>query len=109
MEYLKIVFYFILSFFTAAKNIFRKPATIQYPKERPKIPEGWRGREVVRSDTCISCARCMFVCPVEAIDMYHPETGALANTPAQIAELRPAPWGTGCRGWILADAYFAVI
>src|SRR3989344_4501308 len=89
MEYLKIFFHFITSFWFTLRNSFRKPVTIQYPFERPKIPTGWRGREIVRDDTCISCARCMMVCPVEAIDMYHPETGAIANTPAEIAKLPP--------------------
>lgn len=87
MEYIKLLLHFIGSFFTTTRNALRKPATIQYPKVKPRIPKGWRGREIVRDDTCISCARCMLVCPVEAIDMYYPPTGAIANTPQEIGAL----------------------
>ncbi|KKU49477.1 MAG: NADH-quinone oxidoreductase subunit I [Parcubacteria group bacterium GW2011_GWA2_47_10] len=106
MEYLKIFFHFITSFWFTLRNSFRKPVTIQYPFERPKIPTGWRGREIVRDDTCISCARCMMVCPVEAIDMYHPETGAIANTPAEIAKLPPGAVGTRRPGVDLSRCIF---
>lgn len=85
--FIKIPILFIKSFYLAVASSFRKPWTIQYPKDRPKIPHGYRGREVVNHETCISCARCMLVCPVEAIDMYHPETKTIANTPDEIAKL----------------------
>ena len=54
------------------KNIFRPTVTLQYPEERPEIPEGYRcvptlvkypnGRE-----KCVSCQLCEFVCPPKAI------------------------------------------
>lgn len=106
MTYLRIFYYFIRSFFLTTRNALRPPATIQYPKVRPKIPKGWRGREIVRDDTCISCARCMIVCPVEAIDMYHPETGAVANTPEQIAKLPPGAMSRRRPGVDLARCIF---
>jgi len=106
MTYLKIFVYFIGSFFLTARNAMRKPATIQYPKVRPRIPKGWRGREIVRDDTCISCARCMLVCPVEAIDMYYPPTGEIANTPDAIAKLPPGAVGDRRPGVDLSRCIF---
>lgn len=106
MSNLKIFSHLIISFFVTLRNAFRKPATIQYPKERPNIPKGWRGREIVRDDTCISCARCMVVCPVEAIDMYYPKTGDIANTPQEIAKLPPGAVGDRRPGVDLSRCIF---
>ncbi|MCB1124129.1 MAG: NADH-quinone oxidoreductase subunit I [Verrucomicrobiae bacterium] len=54
------------------KNIFKPPVTLQYPEERPEIPENYRGVPVLVKDPngrekCVSCQLCEFVCPPKAI------------------------------------------
>lgn len=54
------------------KNIFRPTVTLQYPEERPEIPEGYRGVPTLVKDPngrekCVSCQLCEFVCPPKAI------------------------------------------
>ncbi len=51
----------------ALKNLFSKPATIQYP-EQPKVyPERTRGHVEINIDDCIFCGMCMRNCPPRAI------------------------------------------
>lgn len=54
------------------KNIFRPAVTLQYPDERPEIPENYRGVPTLVKDPngrekCVSCQLCEFVCPPKAI------------------------------------------
>ncbi|MBH53649.1 MAG: NADH-quinone oxidoreductase subunit D [Opitutaceae bacterium] len=54
------------------KNIFKPAITLQYPDERPQIPEGYRGVPTLVKDPngrekCVSCQLCEFVCPSKAI------------------------------------------
>ena len=54
------------------KNIFRPTITLQYPEERPEIPENYRGIPTLVKDPngrekCVSCQLCEFVCPPKAI------------------------------------------
>jgi formate hydrogenlyase subunit 6/NADH:ubiquinone oxidoreductase subunit I len=53
--------------FEVLKNLFRKPATRLYPKEKVQLPKGFRGKHIVKIDKCIFCKRCENVCPTEAI------------------------------------------
>lgn len=55
-----------------ARNMLRPPVTLQYPDERPVIPEGYRGVPTLVKDPngrekCVSCQLCEFVCPPKAI------------------------------------------
>lgn len=63
------------------KNMFKPPVTLEYPDERPNIPEGYRGVPTLVNDPngrekCVSCQLCEFVCPPKAIRI----------TPGSIAE-----------------------
>ena len=54
------------------KNFFRPAVTLQYPEERPDIPEGYRGVPTLVKDAngrekCVACQLCEFVCPPKAI------------------------------------------
>lgn len=51
------------------KNLFRKPATVKYPRERVEPPEGFRGKPVVDGEKCISCGLCVRTCPNDAITL----------------------------------------
>ena len=54
------------------KNMFKSTVTMEYPEERPKIPDGYRGVPTLVKDPngrekCVSCQLCEFVCPPKAI------------------------------------------
>lgn len=62
------------------RMLFSKPVTIQYPFERRKVHEGFRGRHaLVRdpfsgNDKCIGCMRCTTVCPSRCIHIKREKT-----------------------------------
>ncbi|WOO39483.1 NADH-quinone oxidoreductase subunit I [Rubellicoccus peritrichatus] len=63
------------------KNMFSEKVTLEYPEERPDIPDGYRGvptlvRDPNGREKCVSCQLCEFVCPPKAIRI----------TPGEIAE-----------------------
>ena len=49
------------------RYLFKKPVTMQYPDERPEVPEGYRGIHVYEIDKCIACDLCAVACPVDCI------------------------------------------
>ena len=57
----------------ALKKLFSKPVTQKYPKEKPKLPEGFRGRIAWNKDTCIFCMLCQMNCPTGAITINKAE------------------------------------
>jgi len=52
-------------------HMFKKPITLQYPKERPVIAPGFRGLHVLNVDhdraKCVACYLCPTVCPAKCI------------------------------------------
>lgn len=65
----------IFSPYATWKNFFKKPTTIQYPKEdldifdRPGASPRYRGMHTNDLDTCIGCGTCEEICPTSAITM----------------------------------------
>lgn len=60
------------------RQIFQKPATIQYPEEQAELPPSFRGRPVLvqRADgreKCVACGLCELVCPPIAIQLQGAE------------------------------------
>lgn len=54
------------------KNMIGKKVTMEYPEERPNIPDNYRGVPTLVKDPngrekCVSCQLCEFVCPPKAI------------------------------------------
>lgn len=57
---------------TTLINMFKPKVTLQYPEERPTIPENYRGVPTLVKDPngrtkCVACQLCEFVCPPKAI------------------------------------------
>jgi len=52
-------------------HMFKKPITLQYPKERPVIEAGFRGLHALNMDhdraKCVACYLCPTVCPAKCI------------------------------------------
>lgn len=57
----------------AIRRFFSKPSTRRYPKERPKLPEGFRGKIEWNKDTCTFCMLCAIDCPANAITINEKE------------------------------------
>lgn len=49
--------------------------TINYPHERRKLPDNFRGIILFEQKECISCFRCAHICPANAIQMYPDDEG----------------------------------
>jgi NADH-quinone oxidoreductase subunit I len=54
-------------------HMFKKPITLQYPKERPVIAGGFRGLHALKVDhdraKCVACYLCPTVCPAKCIEV----------------------------------------
>jgi NADH-quinone oxidoreductase subunit I len=61
-------------------HLFKKPITLQYPKEMPTIPPGFRGLHSLNVShnkaKCVACYLCPTVCPAKCITV---EAGEDAN------------------------------
>jgi len=57
----------------AFSNIFKKRATQQYPSVPATIAEGFRGKQMLNLEKCISCTLCAKECPSNAIEMVEVE------------------------------------
>jgi len=51
------------------ENLFARPFTILYPKEKVPIPDTFRGRVAIDDKKCIGCSKCSVTCPVQCISM----------------------------------------
>ncbi|MCX7624716.1 MAG: NADH-quinone oxidoreductase subunit I [Candidatus Sumerlaeaceae bacterium] len=49
------------------KYLLSKPVTLQYPDEKPDVPDGYRGIHVFEVERCIACNQCAQACPVDCI------------------------------------------
>lgn len=74
---------------TAAKFLFKKPHTIQYPKEKKEIPERFRGFHINNLDKCIGCGNCRDICPCAAITLVDPKEFHLVKPKEGTTHLRP--------------------
>ncbi|HOK80715.1 MAG TPA: NADH-quinone oxidoreductase subunit I [bacterium] len=51
------------------RHLFKRPATIEYPFEKLKVPDDFRGTPVLKSELCIVCRACVRDCPAFAIEI----------------------------------------
>jgi len=54
-------------------HVFKRPVTQRYPEVKPKVPAGFRGRQIFDINLCISCGLCARDCPAKAIEMVDVE------------------------------------
>lgn len=79
---------------TTFKAMFGKKITLQYPEERPVIPDNYRGVPTLVKDSngrekCVSCQLCEFVCPPKAIRIISGEIDAGAEPERAHVEKAP--------------------
>lgn len=77
---------------TTVRNIFKPTVTLEYPEERPVIPDNYRGVPTLVKDPngrekCVSCQLCEFVCPPKAIRI----TPGSIEAEAETAHVEKAP------------------
>ncbi len=51
------------------ESIYPLTATVQYPRQRKKMPDNFRGYILFDPEKCINCWECAFICPANAIRM----------------------------------------
>mgnify|MGYP003323418502 CR=1 FL=1 len=79
---------------TTFGNMLKKPVTLEYPDERPVIPDNYRGVPTLVKDPngrekCVSCQLCEFVCPPKAIRITPGEINAEAEPDRAHVEKAP--------------------
>ncbi len=69
---------FFPPFWVTLKNMFSRPVTVQYPEQKPVLPERYRARLILTRDPdgeerCVACHLCSAACPVDCISMQAAE------------------------------------
>jgi len=87
----------ITGLFITLKTFFRKPVTVQYPREKVTLYPSFRGRHALVRDPetgdarCVACLKCVQVCPSRCIEVKYEvdeETGARKMLSYTIEALR---------------------
>lgn len=53
--------------FEVIKNLFKKPFTKRFPKEKLFVDKNVRGKLHYNQETCVKCKMCVKVCPANAL------------------------------------------
>ena len=57
----------------ALTALFSKPATSNYPVEKPELSENYRGEPFFDPSLCVGCGLCSVECPSKAIELVDVE------------------------------------
>ncbi len=89
MDYIKGIFIGVWSLITGlavtVKYLFKHAVTMQYPEERWKMPERFRGKVILIKEKCIACTLCAKACPVACLEVVPAvdEANKRLKTPAK--------------------------
>ena len=66
-------------FFVTLKHVFKKPVTLDYPRQKKPMAPRYRGRHYLEryddgTERCVCCGLCAAACPADAIYMEPEET-----------------------------------
>jgi NADH-quinone oxidoreductase subunit I len=66
-------------FFVTLKHVFKKPVTLDYPRQKKPMTPRYRGRHYLEryddgTERCVCCGLCAAACPADAIYMEPEET-----------------------------------
>lgn len=70
------MFRLLKGFGVTLKYFYGKKVTVQYPEQKPDIPERFRGIQRFFPDKCIVCNMCVNACPTDVIKLTgkpHPD------------------------------------
>ena len=78
---------FLPPFWITLRNMFRKPVTVEYPEQKPELPERYRARLILTRDPdgeerCVACQLCSAACPVDCISLQATEDAHGRRYPA---------------------------
>jgi formate hydrogenlyase subunit 6/NADH:ubiquinone oxidoreductase subunit I len=71
------------------RNLFSKPVTILYPKEKVPVPPGFRGKVTVSDEKCIGCSKCSLVCPSRCITMTDSQKEVVFKEKTMVRKKKP--------------------
>ncbi len=78
INYLKNIFVAVYSIFkgmnVTIKNFFAPTVTLNYPLQKQKMNEEFRGMVDLIPEKCVVCYQCIKICPVAALDLRHVQT-----------------------------------
>ncbi|MDP8261979.1 MAG: NADH-quinone oxidoreductase subunit I [Candidatus Ancaeobacter aquaticus] len=60
---IKGIWSLLLGLSVTVKNLFSHAVTLQYPKERQKMTDRFRGLVELNKEKCVSCMQCVKICP----------------------------------------------
>ena len=69
----------LIGMWLTLKHLFRRKVTLEYPEEKWRVPENYRGLPALVQDQegrtkCVACFLCQWVCPPRAITIKAMET-----------------------------------
>jgi len=56
------------------KELSTKPSTLEFPRQKERLADNYRGTHKLDIQTCISCSACAKICPTATIKMVDTET-----------------------------------
>jgi len=78
-------------FYVTIKHLFKKPVTLDYPRQKKPMAPRYRGRQYLEryddgTERCVCCGLCAAACPADAIYM-EPEENEQGERRARVYEI----------------------